>query len=459
MIFFYLAFTLVAGAAAAADDSTLTLFKVNKGHCMDGTPAAYYFRPSPSSSTVWMISLEGGGACYDKTTCTSRSTTALGSSKNYPPQLKQMAAGWMSSSKTVNPDFYDANIVYVPYCSSDTHRGQQNTTSQNTFGFYFSGHLNLIEIVKDITEKQSPSWNSMTKMLLTGGSAGGIGTIYNADWLKTMLPTNALLKAAPLGGWFFPGNYADQVQDNRDWSPPSLYPDFIQHKVTDHTLQSVFVNELWKPIISKDCAIQNVNQEYICGTVHVAYHFVKTPLYIMENMYDTNQITAQGKLPTKIYDTAQGMKYIQYFGIGMRNSTSLLKKGDGIFLSSCLEHTKGLHIGGTTSINGTKLSGSILGDWFFDRPNPNLITKDSCDVSNNDLPCNPSCRNIHPGPGPSPGPSPSGECSDELEKDCPRLKYGTPMKCGQCAKSHRSDLEGAGCTVKSVTALCEARIL
>ena len=162
----------------------MNLFKVNSGHCMDGTPAAYYFRPS-NNSTKWMLSLQGGGACYTKDECTSRSKGDLGSSKNY----KSTYTGnrWFSADATSNPDFYDFNTVYVPYCSSDVHSGQQTNVSALTWGFYFSGHLNLGEIVKDIQTKHSNNWNKMTKMLITGGSAGGVGTFFNADWLVSLL--------------------------------------------------------------------------------------------------------------------------------------------------------------------------------------------------------------------------------------------------------------------------------
>lgn len=362
---------------------------------MDGSPAAYYFRPSTSKSTTWLISLEGGGACYDQKTCTSRSKGALGSSTQYPPTMAPHN-GWMSASSTVNPDFFDANTVYVPYCSSDTHRGQQNTTSALTWGFYFSGHLNLVAIVNDIKLKQPEAWQNMERMLLTGGSAGGIGTLFNADWLGTMLPSGASIKAAPLGGWFFPGNYADQVTHGRPWSPPSSFADFANHTASDHRLQDMFVQSLWKSYISLDCmADQRKGEEYHCSTAHVAYHYVRTPMYVMENTYDTNQISAQGGLPKNQFHSDQGTKYIQYFGTGMRNSTSVLKKGDGIFLSSCLDHTSGLHVGGSTTIQG-KSSGQILGDWFFDRANPFIVLRDACDATNNDLPCNPTCDGLGP---------------------------------------------------------------
>lgn len=153
-------------------------------------------------------------------------------------------------------------------------------------------------------------------------------------------------------------------------------------------------------------------------------------------------------------------KPLRYFGRGMRNSTTALKEGDGMFLSSCLDHTAGLHVGGATSINGT-LSGKALGDWFYGRGG-DIILRDTCDASSGDLPCNPTCDGLTPGPSPGPSPSPSpsppsSQCGVELIKDCPKWKYPTLQKCAQCAKINEAGLSKAGCTEAAVKALCMAR--
>ena len=51
--------------------------------CLDGSPYGFYFAKSPTNSTKWTISLQGGGWCYDEDTCFARSKMSLGSSKNW----------------------------------------------------------------------------------------------------------------------------------------------------------------------------------------------------------------------------------------------------------------------------------------------------------------------------------------------------------------------------------------
>ena len=51
--------------------------------CLDGSPGAYYLRKGTPGNKTWVFMLEGGGLCSHKDDCTERSTTDLGSSKNY----------------------------------------------------------------------------------------------------------------------------------------------------------------------------------------------------------------------------------------------------------------------------------------------------------------------------------------------------------------------------------------
>ena len=74
--------------------------------------------------------------------------------------------------------------------------------------------------------------------------------------------------------------------------------------------------------------------------------FIKTPLLVIENMYDSNQIFAQmaaPKEPSGPAATKKQHEYIARYGSLMRNSTrqivdNVAKPADGIFLASCLNH-------------------------------------------------------------------------------------------------------------------------
>ena len=54
----------------------------------------------------------GGGLCATAEDCEKRSTTDLGSSKNWRADFDGLAI--FSSNKLLNPDFYEWNHVFIP---------------------------------------------------------------------------------------------------------------------------------------------------------------------------------------------------------------------------------------------------------------------------------------------------------------------------------------------------------
>ena len=83
-----------------------------------------------------------------------------------------------------------------------------------------------------MTPKYNASLLNAKYILLTGMSAGGIGTFMNVDWLYTEMSQkskygdNITVKAAPIAGFFFPGNTTDQLSS--PWLPPNDYPHWVQ---------------------------------------------------------------------------------------------------------------------------------------------------------------------------------------------------------------------------------------
>ena len=109
--------------------------------------------------------------------------------------------GAYSADCAANPDFCAATHVFVPYCTGDCHAGNNTSPSASSWELYFDGHANFAAIIAEL--KQQHGLAAAKKVLLTGGSAGGIGTFKNVDFLATLLP-GAVVKGAPEAGWFFP---------------------------------------------------------------------------------------------------------------------------------------------------------------------------------------------------------------------------------------------------------------
>ena len=88
---------------------TITMVTGDDAVCLDGSPAAFYFRPgSGSGAKRWHIHHQGGGWCESLDDCLQRSTTALGTSKNYSNTTTQ-ETGYFSEDPEQNPMMYVAS--------------------------------------------------------------------------------------------------------------------------------------------------------------------------------------------------------------------------------------------------------------------------------------------------------------------------------------------------------------
>ena len=66
-------------------------------------------------------------------------------------------------------------------------------------GLHFAGHIILAAVVDELVA--SYHLDRATAVLLTGCSAGGLGTFFNVDWLAERLP-GVNVRGNPQAGWF-----------------------------------------------------------------------------------------------------------------------------------------------------------------------------------------------------------------------------------------------------------------
>ena len=254
------------------------------GRCLDGSPAGYHYGEAKlDAANKWVIFVKGGGACGTEKTCTEFSKSLKGSSKHWGPTIN--GDNVYSGDPNVNPDFYTWNRVRVAYCTGDCHSGQRTGPSADTWNFWFDGHLNFKRIITDLKEKHG--LDNATHVLMSGNSAGGLGTFINVDYLASQLPSAKVFKAAPQAGWFFPGDPAATPKG------AGLPRNFTAKEIT-HSSSSVdhsVTGSLYQGYVNPAClaAYPKAEQQF-CGSVHNLYRYIATPLLVIENQYDTNQI-------------------------------------------------------------------------------------------------------------------------------------------------------------------------
>jgi len=198
--------------------------------CGNGSQYKFWYYDSPSSNNM-VVLFEGGGACWDYDTCSGRAgvlgaSNPNGLADNY---MTGMAAKYVSpivngadpglpfrSKKNIATNGWD--VVYMPYCTGDVHTGNATKTYTDSTGanppltWRHNGYNNTVAAANFLRGR----FPSIGKLLVTGFSAGGVGTATQYHTMRrTLLPASgySLNDSGPL----FP-------------APNSSYKSYLLHK-------------------------------------------------------------------------------------------------------------------------------------------------------------------------------------------------------------------------------------
>ncbi len=138
----------------------------------------------------------------------------------------------------VNPVFCGYNHVVIPYCSSDVWLGEEkedtrNYTSLNSplnggcacynyscfdydpsyqgLQFTFRGKTIFQNVIQDLI---NGTLQTATEVFLVGSSAGGVGVINNAKWVRDTLPPSVRVSVIVDSAWFV--NFQDVIYQEFD---------------------------------------------------------------------------------------------------------------------------------------------------------------------------------------------------------------------------------------------------
>jgi len=413
--------------------------------------AGYYY--GRGTSNLWIIFLQGGGYCAGQDDCDGYYTGNKLTRFQY--ETKPGVGLLESDNMDLDEDFRNAHRVFVPYCTGDLHLGQVVTPSDgcednnpdncceetyrnltnptadcfNQGGLYYSGHLNLKNILHHIFSNQ-PDSRDMTQVLFSGSSAGGAGVIGQCDWLKTMLSGGSRsligelgmppvqVSCAPVAGFFQTG-YADDHVD--EMQGPSLYhhwsgyykpgppqsPNQLPRETSLEEEKAISIAKVrtYDQYLEPRCSRAYSGEEWRCSSMTVVRPFIRPRMHITQNKFDL--LGAANRDLTWLHPctSRKGPEYLAYLGHAMQatlKAQHALKEEDGLWLASCADHTDNLKHSSADSetlVQGISSLQAVT-DWFFQRGNPDREIIDDCvrsDGSGLELPCNPMCGNDYAG--------------------------------------------------------------
>jgi len=171
--------------------------------CDEGTPTGLVANLNGSKKLV--LFFEGGGACWDATTCLQLNTSTHG-----PITRATFDAGTFNFTSSIldrdvakNP-FKDWNYVYIPYCTGDLHSGNNDTVytlGSTQRSFHHKGRANVQAFLARIAATVSKP----EQVLVTGRSAGGYGATISYALIRAYFPA-AKVSLVDDSGPLFKGN-------------------------------------------------------------------------------------------------------------------------------------------------------------------------------------------------------------------------------------------------------------
>lgn len=339
--------------------------------CLDGSAPGYFMRPGTGEGAKkWILHLMGGGWC-EGAACYNRSLTQLGSTKYWPQSLS--LGGFLSDDPNVNPDFYNWNVVYFIYCDGASFSGD-NDEPDSSYGskLYYRGHRILLAIMIDLSRNKGMD-SSATDVILTGCSAGGLAVYLHSLFVRTLIFPTTKYKA------FADAGYIIDI------------PDVYGSTDSIVELRSMLKAQQSAKHFSFECANVYKTEEdsYKCFLPPYNYRFVTSPLFVLNSLYDTAQLSGLYHLPCLPGNcSAKMMEKFQHFHeVFVEKIQPVLSSlpPNGFFFDSCLVHCQTLSDEMWTTFRAKgRLMRDSFADWYYERPG-------SENIMDCEYPCNHSC--------------------------------------------------------------------
>ncbi|CAH0992088.1 hypothetical protein SIN8267_02203 [Sinobacterium norvegicum] len=160
------------------DDLTVHQFGAGDGPlCLDGSE--YEMSTRDGSSEELVIYLEGGGGCWSDLNFCFATQSA---------NAKNVGSGILDANLAVNP-VKDANVAYFPYCDGSLFAGDADNDYEDNGEIRYQRGLKNLSAGLDVVKNQYPA---PERIILTGVSGGGFGTIFALPVVRALYPDVAI---------------------------------------------------------------------------------------------------------------------------------------------------------------------------------------------------------------------------------------------------------------------------
>lgn len=167
-------------------ENVWTWVEIPGSKCANGTPAGFGVNRSTVGPDLFVF-FQGGGACWDGTTCfVSKTSSHIEDTYTAATLAMEGYSGTANHADAANP-LAAATFIYVPYCTGDLHAG---TVERD---YDVSGQLRSVAHVggtnaQIFVDTLKGSFPDAGTVWLAGASAGGFGATFNMHRFTAAYP-------------------------------------------------------------------------------------------------------------------------------------------------------------------------------------------------------------------------------------------------------------------------------
>jgi hypothetical protein len=210
-----------ASSGSAALSATQEWQRVEPGgktRCARGGPYAFWVHKGDPRKLL--VFFQGGGGCFDVTTCEPGSTWFDDRVDVFDDP--RTSAGVLNLADSRNP-FRDYSMVFIPSCTGDVHTGTR-TVTYGPYRVHQKGFFNA----RAALARAFRDFPSATQVFVTGCSAGSVGSAFHVDAVLGRYPKSRVTQVGDSLAFVFhrPVNLAT-------WGTHSRFPPWFQPRRTN----------------------------------------------------------------------------------------------------------------------------------------------------------------------------------------------------------------------------------
>jgi len=341
---------------------------------LDGSPPGYWFTAATNASLkdTWVLFFDGGGWCFDEVHCAARSASSLGSSTLLNKTML-LYYGVVSPFPQHNA-LAGANRAILAYTDGASFSGmREDPVVYRKKTMWFRGFANLRSILQDLEDRHG--MGTAKKVLVSGGSAGGLAAYIHAPYIASRFP-QAATGSAPCSGYF---------------------PDFA-NAAGDLVYGNAMIHAAWMQNVTGSLnpacvAAQSPGEEWRCFMSPQAYAHSPVPTFVINSAWDSASLGAifTASVQNVSWDSnntvSAGLPGWESCGgdfqkcnssqvgawngfadslVGQINSTDKFHSpGNGAFVHSCIIHMASLGQDWASSRIGNVLFKDAFEAWWF----------------------------------------------------------------------------------------------